>query len=95
MGGSGPPHGRFTGQLDIQIRSPGRHHDRQGRPVYFSSLEGTVLCQRLGSQHTFTTAYHPQANGMIERFYRQLKDAMRPGWPLELALSPALGPSGP
>ncbi len=33
-----------------------------------------------------TTAYHPQANGMIERAHRQIKDALRvrlagPSWP--------------
>jgi hypothetical protein len=25
----------------------------------------------------FTTAYHPQSNGLVERFHRQLKDALR------------------
>jgi len=28
-------------------------------------------------QHITTTAYHPQSNGMVERFHRQLKDALR------------------
>jgi hypothetical protein len=37
----------------------------------------TVLCQKLGIQHILTTAYHPQANGMVERFHRQLKEALR------------------
>jgi hypothetical protein len=36
----------------------------------------TVLCQKLGTQHILTTAYHPQANGMVERFHRQLKEAL-------------------
>ena len=34
---------------------------------------GTILNIKL--QHT--TAYHPQSNGMIERFHRQLKDALK------------------
>jgi len=33
--------------------------------------------KKLGIQHRLTTAYHPQANSMIERFHRQLKDALR------------------
>jgi hypothetical protein len=31
----------------------------------------------LGIQHILTTAYHPQANGMVERFHRQLKEVLR------------------
>ena len=29
----------------------------------------------LGWEHNVTTTYHPQANGMVERFHRQLKAA--------------------
>ena len=35
------------------------------------------MCRALGSKHVQTTAYHPQANGMVERFHRQLKAALR------------------
>ena len=31
----------------------------------------------LGSRRTRTTAYHPQSNGMVERFHRQLKAALK------------------
>ena len=31
----------------------------------------------LGSRLTHTTAYHPQANSMVERFHRQLKAALK------------------
>jgi transposase InsO family protein len=35
------------------------------------------LCSSLGIVHKQTTAYHPQANGLVERFHRQLKAALR------------------
>ncbi|KAM0726712.1 Transposon Ty3-I Gag-Pol polyprotein [Formica fusca] len=35
------------------------------------------LTQMTGSKHIRTTAYHPAANGMIERFHRQLKAAIK------------------
>jgi transposase InsO family protein len=31
----------------------------------------------LNIQHSQTTAYHPQSNGMVERFHRRLKDTLR------------------
>lgn len=34
------------------------------------------LLKTLGCQHHRTTAYHPAANGMVERFHRQLKAAL-------------------
>lgn len=34
------------------------------------------LTALLGAQHIFTTAYHPQANGAVERFHRTLKTAI-------------------
>jgi hypothetical protein len=33
--------------------------------------------QRLGVKHKMTTAFHPQANGLIERFHRRLKEALK------------------
>jgi hypothetical protein len=35
------------------------------------------LCKLLDNKHTPTTAYHPQSNGIVERFHRLLKDALR------------------
>ena len=35
------------------------------------------LLARLGSVKIHTTSYHPQANGLVERFHRRLKDAFR------------------
>ncbi len=47
------------------------------RGVQFSSAVWGELCKTLGISHRLTTAYHPQANGLVERFHRQLKDALR------------------
>ena len=33
-------------------------------------------CQKQGVQHITTTAYHPQANGMVEQIHRTLKAAL-------------------
>jgi len=35
------------------------------------------MCLILNIKHAQTTAYHPEANGMVERFHRRLKDALR------------------
>ena len=43
----------------------------------FESQLWTLLTQLLGCKHLRTTAYHPIANGMIERFHRQLKSSLR------------------
>jgi len=45
-------------------------------PQFTSSLWAS-LCTLLSISHTQTTAYHPQSNGLVERFHRRLKDALR------------------
>ncbi len=54
---------------------------RFGVPAVITSDQGTQftssLCSLLNIQHTQTTAYHPQSNGMVERFHHPLKDALR------------------
>ena len=60
------------------------------RGTQFTSDTWQQLCKRLGCRHVTTTAYHPQANGMVERAHRQLKDALRAReagaeWPHHLA----------
>ena len=44
-----------------------------------SHFEGTFQAQLnfLGCRHDRTTAYHPAANGLVERFHRQLKASIR------------------
>jgi transposase InsO family protein len=43
----------------------------------FESHLFRALSNITGMTHLRTTAYHPQANGMVERFHRQLKAALR------------------
>ncbi len=47
------------------------------RGSQFTSAAWAGLCRQLGIRHVLTTAYHPQANGMVERVHRQIKDALR------------------
>jgi transposase InsO family protein len=47
----------------------------QGRQ--FESSLFHALSNVTGMTHLRTTAYHPQANGMVERLHRQLKAALR------------------
>jgi transposase InsO family protein len=47
------------------------------RGPQFTSTVCSSLCKLLDIKHTPTTAYHPQSNGIVERFHRRLKDAMR------------------
>lgn len=47
----------------------------QGRQ--FESKLFKELSKLCGTTHLRTTAYHPQANGMIERFHRALKTALK------------------
>ncbi|MBM6549272.1 DDE-type integrase/transposase/recombinase [Streptococcus dysgalactiae subsp. equisimilis] len=48
------------------------------------------LLKTLGCKHVRTTAYHPQANGLVERLHRQLKAALKaqdnPSWSETLPL---------
>ncbi len=47
----------------------------QGRQ--FESRLWTNLMSLLGIKRSRTTAYHPQSNGMVERFHRQLKATLK------------------
>ncbi|CAH8562769.1 unnamed protein product [Dicrocoelium dendriticum] len=46
------------------------------RGTQFSSTLFRDLSRLLGCTHLRTTAYHPAANGLVERFHRQLKAAI-------------------
>ena len=47
------------------------------RGSQFTSVLWKSIAQLLGVHHNRTTAYHPQANGLVERFHRHLKSALR------------------
>ena len=47
------------------------------RGQQFESALWTQLMRLLGTQRIRTTSYHPIANGLIERFHRQLKSALK------------------
>ena len=44
--------------------------------MQFESTLFNRMCNFLGATRTHTTAYHPEANGMIERCHRTLKSAL-------------------
>ena len=47
------------------------------RGPQFTSEAWRATLGRLGMTISTTTAYHPQSNGMVERFHRALKNALR------------------
>jgi transposase InsO family protein len=47
------------------------------RGPQFASEVWAAMCRRLGIIKKLTTAFHPQANGLVERLHRQLKEALR------------------
>ena len=60
-------------------------HVISDRGAQFTSALWKELATAFGIHHHTTTAYHPQANGIVERFHRHLKGALRarvsgPAW---------------
>ena len=47
------------------------------RGAQFTSSLWARVCSALGMNHILTTSYHPQSNGLVERFHRSLKSALR------------------
>ena len=52
----------------------------QGRSFIASDFQ--KFCTRFGIKHSCTTPYHPQSNGMVERFHRTLKTAIKSHYPI-------------
>ena len=52
------------------------HMVTSDRGAQFSSAIWNTALTRLGIKVSATTSYHPQSNGMVERFHRTLKDAL-------------------
>ena len=48
-----------------------------GKGGQFQSSLWEQLTNMLGTTHYRTTTYHPQANGLVERFHRQLKGTLK------------------
>ena len=64
-------------------------HITSDRGAQFTSALWRDMAELFGTQLHHTTAYHPQANGLVERFHRQLKASLRtrltgPNWADEL-----------
>jgi len=47
------------------------------RGTQFTSSVWSGVCATLGISPSTTTSFHPQSNGMIERFHRSLKNSLR------------------
>ncbi|KAK3892978.1 hypothetical protein Pcinc_003157 [Petrolisthes cinctipes] len=64
-------------------------HIYSDRGAQFTSGLWSAMAQLLGCNLHFTTSYHPQANGIVERFHRHMKTALKarlngPDWMDEL-----------
>ena len=55
-----------------ELELPERLHTEQGQQ--FESDLFQLMCKRMGIRKTRTTPYHPESDGMVERFMRTLKD---------------------
>ena len=64
-------------------------HMTSDRGVQFTSALWKAMSQSIGIQIHHTTSYHPQSNGLVERFHRSLKTSLKarlkgPNWIDEL-----------
>ena len=66
--------GHLCGNVDSPLRRAFHRHDGQRSAVHL--CHGGHRCEQYGVQHITTTAFHPQANGMVERLHPQMKDAL-------------------
>jgi hypothetical protein len=76
------------------------HHHLGPRGTQFTSSIWSQLSSFLHISHITTTAFHPQSNGMVERFHRGPKDTLRarcssPDWVAHLSWCPLAFRSSP
>ena len=53
------------------------HTITSDRGSQFTSAIWSQICSLLNLSHITTTSFHPQSNGMVERFHRSLKSTLR------------------
>jgi hypothetical protein len=63
--------------LDFQVWRATHNHVRQRHTVHICTL--VTPTSFLQIERINTTAFHPQSNGIVERFHRRLKDTLRAG----------------
>lgn len=61
---------KLTDEFFFRFSPPEQLHSDQGRQ--FESQLIAEICKLLGIKKTHTTAYHPQSDGLVERFNRTL-----------------------
>ena len=65
---------KLTGEMFCRFSPPDQLHSDQGRQ--FESHLMKEICKLLHIKKTKTTPYHPQCDGMVERFNRTLLDML-------------------
>ena len=65
---------KLVDEMFCRFSPPEQLHSDQGRQ--FESELVKEICKLLGVRKTHTTPYHPQGNGMVERFNRTLLDML-------------------
>lgn len=66
---------KFLQELVSLIGFPAQFISDNGTP--FLSNQYLSFCDRLSIRYTHTIPYHPQGNGKVERFHREMKSTMR------------------
>lgn len=65
---------KLVNEFFLRYSPPERLHSDQGRN--FESAVVTEVCRLLGVEKSRTTPYHPQSDGLVERFNRTLLDML-------------------
>ena len=65
---------KLTDEMFCRFSPPDQLHSDQGKQ--FESLLIQETCKLLGITKTRTTPYHPQSDGLVERFNRTLLDML-------------------